>query len=100
MPKNQLNNLSIYTDLGKAYQEAIGYFKATRLVDDDEDSGLENYQSKIFGQSEVVRYLQDKQEEGDISPKVLVATEADLKIWTKEIKSILIQMFPQNAPLY
>ena len=86
--------------MGEAYQEAIGYFKATRLVDDDEDSGLENYQSKIFGQSEVVRYLQDKQEEGDISPKVLVATEADLKIWTKEIKSILIQMFPQNAPLY
>ena len=108
LPNTRFSNFGIFTSLDKAYQEAVGYYKLISLVEEDESaSELEKYQSKIYTKSEVLEELKNQKRLEEISPLLLVCREtqtnhssADLKIWTKETKSIFIQVFNANQNLY
>ena len=96
LPNTRFSNFGIFTSLDRAYQEAVGYYKLISLVDEEESiCGLENYNLKTQKESE------------ELSPSLLVCKEtqtshssADVKIWTRETKSIFIQVFNTNPILY
>lgn len=107
LPKTCFTNLGIFTSLDKAYQEVVGYYKAVSLLDEEESTELENYQSKFYAKSEILENLKKQKEAEELSPLLLVCEEiqtnyssADVKIWTKETKSIFIQVFSTNPNLY
>jgi hypothetical protein len=107
LPNTRFSNFGIFTNLNKAYQEAVGYYKSISYVNKKESTKLENYQSKIFEKSEILQNLKIQREAEELSPLLLVCQEtqksyspADLKIWTKETKSIFIQVFDPNPNLY
>lgn len=106
-PPTRSINLGIFTSLDKAYQEAVGYYKAVSLSSDEESTGLEDYQSKIYKKTEILQDLKKQKEAKELSPLLLICEEiqtnyspADSKIWTKEKKSIFIQVFNTNPNLY
>ena len=108
LPNTRFSNFGIFTSLDRAYQEAVGYYKLISLVDEEESiCGLENYQSKIHTKSEILKNLKIQKESEELSPSLLVCKEtqtshssADVKIWTRETKSIFIQVFNTNPSLY
>lgn len=107
LPKTCFTNLGIFTSLDKAYQEAIGYYKAVSLLSDEESAELENHQSKIYEKPEILQEFKKQKEVEELSPLLLICEEiqtnyspADSKIWTKEKKSIFIQVFNTNPNLY
>ena len=107
LPPTRSINMGIFTNLDKAYQEAVGYYKVVSLLDEEESTELENYQSKIFEKAEILQDLKKQKEAEELSPLLLVCEEiqtnyspADSKIWTKETKSIFIQIFDPNPNLY
>jgi hypothetical protein len=107
LPKTCFSNLGVFTSLDKAYQEAIGYYKAVSLSSDEESAELENHQSKIYEKSGILQNLKKQKEAEELSPLLLICEEiqtnyspADSKIWTKETRSIFIQVFNTNPNLY
>lgn len=107
LPPTRSINLGIFTSLDKAYQEAVGYYKAVSLSSNEESTGLEDYQSKIYKKTEILQDLKKQKEAEELSPLLLICEEiqtnyspADSKIWTKEKKSIFIQVFNTNPNLY
>lgn len=103
LPSNRLNNLAVYTKLDRAYQEAVGFFKATQL----EDLDLNTHQVVQHDQMEISEQLKDQEGMAGMIPKVLVARETfinqsgvDYNLWTKETRSVLIQIFSDNMCLY
>lgn len=107
LPNTRLSNFGIFTSLDKAYQEAVGYYKLISLVDEEESTGLENYQSKIHTKSEILKNLKTQKESEELSPSLLVCEEtqtsyssADVKLWTRKTRSIFIQVFTTNPNLY
>ena len=107
LSKTSFSNLGIFTSLDRAYQEASGYYKVSSLSDEVESTELENYQSKIHTKSEILKNLKTQKESEELSPSLLVCKEtqtshssADVKIWTRETKSIFIQVFNTNPSLY
>lgn len=107
LPKTCFSNLGIFTSLDKAYQEAVGYYNAVSISNDEESTELENHQSKIHTKSEILKNLKTQKESEELSPSLLVCKEtqtshssADVKIWTRETKSIFIQVFNTNPSLY
>lgn len=101
LPKTCFSNLGIFTSLDKAYQEAVGYYNAVSISNDEESTELENHQSGIL------QNLKKQKEAEELSPLLLICEEiqtnyspADVKIWTKETKSIFIQIFNPNPNLY
>lgn len=103
LPSNRLNNLAVYTKLDRAYQEAVGFFKATQL----EDLDLNTHQVVQHNQMEISKKLKDQEGMAGMIPKVLVAREAfinhsgvNYNLWTKETRSVLIQIFSDNMCLY
>lgn len=106
LPRNTFFNLAVYTDLESAYREAIGYFNAIRIAEENEDTGLENYCSKVIKKHELEMELHSQKSDG-VSSQIVVATEtstgyspADSKIWTKEVTSVLLQVFSEDMCLY
>lgn len=107
LPKTCFSNLGIFTSLDKAYQEAVGYYNAVSISNDEESTELENHQSKIYEKSGILQNLKKQKEAEELSPLLLICEEiqtnyspADVKIWTKETKSIFIQIFNPNPDLY
>ena len=107
LPKTCFSNLGIFTSLDKAYQEAVGYYNAVSISNDEESTDLENHQSKIYEKSGILQDFKKQKEAEELSPLLLVCEEiqtnyspADSKIWTKETKSIFIQIFDPNPNLY
>ena len=103
LPSNRLNNLAVYTKLDRAYQEAVGFFKATQL----EDLDLNTHQVVQHDQMEISEQLKDQEGMAGMIPKDLVARETfinqsgvDYNLWTKETRSVLIQIFSDNMCLY
>ena len=102
LPSNRLNNLAVYTKLDRAYQEAVGFFKGTQ-----EDLDLNTHQVVQHNQMEISEQLKGQEEMAGMIPKVLVAREVfinhcgvDYNLWTKETRSVLIQIFSDNMCLY
>lgn len=103
LPSNRLNNLAVYIKLDRAYQEAVGFFKGTQL----EDLDLNTHQVVQHNQMEISEQLKGQEEMAGMIPKVLVAREVfinhcgvDYNLWTKETRSVLIQIFSDNMCLY
>ena len=107
LPKTCFSNLGIFTSLDKAYQEAVGYYNAVSISNDEESTELENHQSKIYEKSGILQNLKKQKEAEELSPLLLICEEIqtnyspdDYKIWTAQTKSIYIQVFSANPNLY
>lgn len=68
LPKTCFSNLGIFTSLDKAYQEAVGYYNAVSISNDEESTELENHQSKIYEKSGILQNLKNKKKQKNFLP--------------------------------